>query len=111
MFKVTFLPMNIEVAVEAGKVGGNLLQLALANNVEIDHACGGVCACATCHVLIQEGEQSLAEASEEEEDMLENAPGLQSISRLACCCIPDGSQDLVVEIPNWNRNLVKERES
>lgn len=90
-----------------GRVG-SLLRYAHAAGVEIDHACGGVCACSTCHVILKGGFSSTNEASEEEEDMLDLAPGLESTSRLACQCVPDGSEDLVVEIPSWNRNAVQE---
>jgi 2Fe-2S ferredoxin len=76
--------------------------------VEIDHACGGVCACSTCHVIVREGFETLSEGTEEEDDQLEKAPGLTPKSRLACQAVPDGTKDLVVEIPNWNRNLVRE---
>ena len=67
-----------------------------------------VCACSTCHVIVKEGFDSLSEASENEEDMLDNAPGVTLQSRLACQAVADGSSDLVVEIPHWNRNLVSE---
>lgn len=87
---------------------GSLLATAMGAGVQIDHACGGVCACSTCHVLVREGVTTLNEASEEEEDMLDNAPGLEACSRLACQAVPDGTQDLVVEVPAWNRNLVRE---
>jgi 2Fe-2S ferredoxin len=59
-------------------------------------------------VIVREGEPSCNEATEDEEDMLDLAPGLTPQSRLACQCVPDGSTDLVVEIPSWNRNLVSE---
>ncbi|MDP6518420.1 MAG: 2Fe-2S iron-sulfur cluster-binding protein, partial [Planctomycetota bacterium] len=76
---------------------------------EIDHACGGVTACATCHVIVRAGLESCSPATEDEEDMLDLAPGLTPESRLACQAVPDGScGELVVEIPEWNRNLVQE---
>ena len=88
---------------------GSLLRLAHAAGVEIDHACGGVCACSTCHVVLdQRGFDTTNEASEEEEDMIDLAPGVKGTSRLACQCVPDGTSDLVVEIPSWNRNAVQE---
>jgi 2Fe-2S ferredoxin len=114
-YRVTFLPMNITAEVDPEKLPygqeglpGSLLDIALAHDVEIDHACGGVCACSTCHVVVREGFGTLNPASEDEEDQLDNAPGLTPHSRLACQAIPDGSADLVVEIPAWNRNLVQE---
>ncbi|MCZ6473560.1 MAG: 2Fe-2S iron-sulfur cluster-binding protein [SAR324 cluster bacterium] len=114
-FKITFRPG--EDTIEAGEVDptghhegepGSILDWADQHDIEIEHACGGFAACSTCHVIVREGLDSCNEASEEEEDMLDEAPGLTLQSRLACQCIPDGSQDLVVEIPAWNRNLVKE---
>ena len=61
-----------------------------------------------CHVVVTQGDQSLDESIEEEDDMLENSPELKPASRLSCQAVPDGSCDLVVEIPDWNRNLIKE---
>lgn len=87
---------------------GSVLSLLLDHGVEIDHACGGVVACSTCHVYVREGFDSAPEPIEEEEDMLDMAPGLEVDSRLACQCVPDGSVDVVVEIPAWKRNEVSE---
>lgn len=85
---------------------GSLLAILLANGVELDHACGGVGACATCHVRVKVGGQVCPPPTEEELDMLELAPGARDDSRLACMCVPGG--DLEVEIPAWNRNRVRE---
>ena len=75
----------------------------------LEGACGGELACSTCHIILEEAYfDKLEEADEEEEDMLDLAPGLEPQSRLACQCVPDGSQDIIVEIPEWNRNLVSE---
>jgi ferredoxin, 2Fe-2S len=87
---------------------GSLLRFAHAAGVSIDHACGGVCACSTCHVVLKAGFDTTNEASEDEEDMIDLAPGVEGTSRLACQCVPDGTSDLVVEIPSWNRNAVQE---
>lgn len=87
---------------------GSILDIALGAGVEIDHACGGVCACATCHVYVKQGMSSCSEATENELDMLELAPDLKPNSRLSCQCIPNGEEDIVVTIPDWNRNLVRE---
>jgi ferredoxin, 2Fe-2S len=114
-YKITFMPMNVTVEVDPAKIPysrdgrpGSLLEIALAHGIEIDHACGGVCACSTCHVVIKSGMSTLQPASEDEEDMLDNAPALTPTSRLACQAVPDGSTDVVVEVPSWNRNLVRE---
>jgi len=87
---------------------GSILDIALGHGVDLDHACGGVCACSTCHVIIRQGSDSCNEPSEEEEDQLDEAYGLTANSRLGCQCVPDGTKDLVVEIPPWNRNLARE---
>jgi 2Fe-2S ferredoxin len=87
---------------------GSLLDIGLGNGVEIDHACGGVCACSTCHVVVREGFDACNEASDDEEDQLDDAYGLTANSRLACQCVPSGRQDLRVEVPSWNRNLARE---
>jgi len=87
---------------------GSLLAIALANGIEIDHACGGVCACSTCHVIIRQGSEGCPAATDAEEDQLDKAYGLTPQSRLACQCVPSGACDLVVELPRWNRNLVRE---
>jgi ferredoxin, 2Fe-2S len=106
---------EVVVAVEPDKIpygrtglAGSLLDIALAHDVPLDHACGGVCACSTCHVIVRQGLSSCNEATEDEEDQLDKARGLQMSSRLACQTVPDGSANLVVEIPEWNVNLVAE---
>jgi 2Fe-2S ferredoxin len=114
-YRITYLPVNLEVEVDPEKLPygdhglpGSVLDIALAHGINIDHACGGVCACATCHVLIREGLDTCPEAGEKEEDMLDNAPNPSLSSRLACQAVPNGSRDVVVEIPEWNRNLARE---
>lgn len=87
---------------------GSILDISEAHGIEIDHACGGVCACSTCHVIVRQGFDTFEEASEDEEDQLDLAPGLKPTSRLACQAVPDGTSDIVVEIPKWNRNHVSE---
>ncbi len=94
MPKVRIYPEDVEITVEPGKT---LLDAALDNNIKIDHNCGGNCACSTCHVIIDEGFDTLNEISEDEEDMLDEAEGLEDNSRLACQCKVTG--DLVVRIP------------
>lgn len=97
-------------ALPDGHVGrpGSILNLALAHGLEIDHACGGVCACATCHVIVRQGLDTCNDPSDDEEDQLDEAPGVTPKSRLACQCVPNGTQDVVVEVPAWNRNLARE---
>jgi 2Fe-2S ferredoxin len=87
---------------------GSILDICMAHGIELDHACGGVCACSTCHVVVRKGIESCNEPTEAEEDQLDEAYGLTPQSRLGCQCVPNGSCDVVVEIPNWNRNLARE---
>ena len=88
--------------------GQTLAEVLLDNDVKIEHACELSCACTTCHVIVRKGFDSLDYATDDEEDMLDLAPGLEPQSRLACQCVPNGSQSIIVEIPEWNRNLVSE---
>lgn len=114
-YTITFMPMNEKVAVDPEELPyardgkpGSLLEIALGHGIDIDHACGGVCACSTCHVIVREGVESCQPASDDEEDMLDTAPGLTLNSRLACQAVPNGSCSVAVEIPGWNRNHAKE---
>ncbi len=88
--------------------GEHLLEVAVEHGINIEHACGGVCACSTCHVYVENGMDNVAEATEAEEDRVEEAPGLQLNSRLSCQCIIEGDGPIVVRVPAWNRNAVKE---
>ncbi len=114
-FNVTFQPMNVTVEVDPAQIPytrdgepGSILDIALAHDVDIDHACGGVCACSTCHVIVKKGQTGFNEASDAELDRIDEAPGNTPDSRLACQAVPDGSCDIVVEVPAWNRNLARE---
>jgi len=114
-FKITFQPMNVTVEVDPEQIpygvtglAGSILDIALSHGIAIDHSCGGVCACSTCHVIVRQGGNSLSEMIEAEEDQLSFAPGLTPSSRLSCQSVPDGTSDLVVEVPEWNRNAVRE---
>jgi 2Fe-2S ferredoxin len=114
-YTITFLPENRTVVVDPESLPysregrpGSILEIAEGHGIDIDHACGGVCACSTCHVIVRAGLESCNEATEDEEDMLDNAPGLELQSRLACQTVPNGTTDVVIEIPGWNRNVVSE---
>lgn len=87
--------------------GDNLIELALSNGVEIEHACEKACACTTCHVILREGFDSLPESDELEDDLLDKAWGLEPDSRLSCQVLV-GDEDLVVEIPKYTINQVSE---
>ena len=79
----------------------------LLNNIEMEHACGQVGACSTCHVVVQHGFDSLSALGDYEEDMLDQAWGLQPNSRLSCQARVS-TQDLTVEIPRYTLNHAKE---
>ncbi|HEX2870333.1 MAG TPA: 2Fe-2S iron-sulfur cluster-binding protein [Polyangiaceae bacterium] len=81
MPKVRFLDQNLEVDVP---VGTSLLEAARLIDAPEGSACGGVCACSTCHVYIEEGASLLSEADEDEEDILDKAFDVQMTSRLGC---------------------------
>lgn len=87
---------------------GSILDICMAHGIELDHACGGVCACSTCHIHVLEGAASCNVASEEEDDQLEEAYDLKSNSRLGCQCVPNGTMPVKIRIPTWNRNLARE---
>ena len=110
MPQIVFLPHE-ELCPEGAAVeandGESVLDVALRNGIGIEHACEKVCACTTCHVYIREGYDSLAEINDNEDDMLDKAWGLDPDSRLGCQARLNG-EDLVVEIPKYTINTVKE---
>ena len=87
--------------------GTTILDAALAAGIPIEHACEKSCACTTCHVYVREGGDSLPEASDSEEDMLDKAWGVDPDSRLSCQC-QVADEDLVVELPRYTINQVSE---
>jgi 2Fe-2S ferredoxin len=81
MPRVRFIDQNVEVEVAVGK---SILQAATEAHVPEGSACGGVCACSTCHVYVEEGADLLTPASEDEEDILDKAFDVKMTSRLGC---------------------------
>lgn len=96
-----------EGAVIEAEPGQSVCDALLDNDVDIEHACEKSCACTTCHVVIREGYDSLGEADELEEDLLDKAWGLTPTSRLSCQAIV-GDTPLVIEIPKYTINQAKE---
>lgn len=110
MPKIVFLPHEEicpDGAVVDAQSGESIVDAALRNGIEIEHACEKSCACTTCHVVVREGYDSLAEADELEDDYLDKAWGLEPDSRLGCQARVD-DEDLVVEIPKYTINQVSE---
>jgi len=110
MPQIIFLPHEEicpEGAVVEADKGISICDAALKEGIEIEHACEKSCACTTCHVYIREGAESLNESSEDEDDLLDKAWGLDPDSRLSCQAVV-GDTDLVIEIPKYTINMVSE---
>ena len=110
MPQIIFLPhpeLCPDGAALEAPAGETVLDVALKNGISIPHACEKSCACTTCHLVIREGFDSLDESDELEDDMLDKAWGLESESRLGCQAVIR-DEDLVVEIPKYNLNIVNE---
>ncbi len=111
MPQIVFLPHQQicpDGAVIEAEKGESICEAALRNGLKIEHACEMSCACTTCHVIVREGNESLNEADELEEDMLDKAWGLEADSRLSCQAIV-ADEDLVVEIPKYTINHASEK--
>ena len=114
MPKVKFVNLDRTVEFESGKLPyqehgkpESILDVALNFGIQLEHACGGSCACTTCHVHMKSGvETNLSPMDEDELDRVEQAADLTLESRLGCQAVVTG--DVVVEIPAWNRNYVSE---
>ncbi len=87
--------------------GTTICEVLLDNDIEIEHACDMSCACTTCHVVVRKGFDSLNEATEDEEDLLDKAWGLEPQSRLSCQARV-AQTDLTVEIPRYSINHARE---
>jgi len=110
MPKITVLP-HPEYAPDGAsiKVTGKITicDALLNHGIDIEHACGKVGACTTCHLVAAQGFGSLNPIDDKEEDMLDMAWGLQPHSRLSCQAVV-GSEDIVVDIPKYSINHAKE---
>lgn len=115
MVRITFLPEGRTVEFEYGTMPWDhhgkpmsFLDVAENYNIFLDHACGGVCACTTCHLWVKQGTEGISEADDDELDRMETAADVQLNSRLGCQAVITGPGTYVVEIPKWNRNYVSE---
>lgn len=99
-----YCPEGAEINAPAGT---SICEALLENHIEIEHACEMSCACTTCHVIVRKGFESLSDAEEGEEDLLDRAWGLEPQSRLSCQAIL-AQTDLTVEIPKYSINHAKE---
>jgi 2Fe-2S ferredoxin len=111
MTRIVVLPnenLCPEGAVIEAAPGESVCRALLRNDIEIEHACEMSCACTTCHIIVREGYDSLADPDELEDDYLDMAWGLEPDSRLSCQAIV-AEEELVVEIPRYTINMVSEQ--
>ena len=84
----------------------SFLDVAMNHGIPLEHACGGSCACTTCHLIIRQGEKNLSEMEDNEADRLDTAWDLTTSSRLGCQAVIKG--DVTAEFPLYTRNYVQE---
>jgi len=103
--KFTFEDKKISpVIVEQAEEGYSILEIAEDNGVHLNHNCGGVCACSTCHVYVEKGEDALEEISDKEEDFIDRAINPKLESRLGCqCVILEEDAEIEIQIPDQAR--------
>ena len=109
MYKITF---NFEqkglepITLENIEADQSILEVALKNEIELHHNCGGVCACSTCHLYVEKGEQFIEELSDKEEDFIDRAVSPRLNSRLGCqCLLLEGGGEIVVTLPDQTQFL------
>ncbi|MBL0359372.1 MAG: 2Fe-2S iron-sulfur cluster binding domain-containing protein [Chitinophagaceae bacterium] len=86
--------------------GQSLLEVALKNEIDLHHNCGGVCACSTCHLYVEQGEDFIEELSDKEEDFIDRAINPRLNSRLGCqCVLLEGAGNIVVTLPDQTQFL------
>lgn len=89
------------ITVENCAVDDSILEVAIKNNIHLHHNCGGVCACSTCHIYLEKGENFVEELSDKEEDFIDRARNPKLTSRLSCqCLLLEGSGNIEVVIPD-----------
>jgi ferredoxin, 2Fe-2S len=104
MYQVTFQfeEKNKEtITINNCQTDDSILEIALKNGIDLQHNCGGVCACSTCHIYVQQGDSHMEEISDKEEDFIDRANNPRLNSRLSCqCVLLDGSGDVTVLVPD-----------
>lgn len=89
------------ITVENCEVDDSILEVALKNNIHLHHNCGGVCACSTCHIYLESGENFVEDLSDKEEDFIDRARNPKLSSRLSCqCLLLKGDGIINVTIPD-----------
>ena len=109
MYSITF---NFEqkgltpITISNVSSGESILEVALKNNIDLHHNCGGVCACSTCHLYVDKGEDFFEELSDREEDFIDRAINPRLSSRLGCqCVLLEESGEIVVTLPDQSQFL------
>jgi ferredoxin, 2Fe-2S len=105
--KINFEQQGLQpVTLQNVEAGQSLLEVVLSNDIELHHNCGGVCACSTCHLYVNKGDDSLEEITDREEDFIDRAVNPRINSRLGCqCVLLDGSGDIEVTLPDQTQFL------
>lgn len=105
--KINFEQKGLETTtIQSNAIGDSLLEVLLDNNIELHHNCGAVCACSTCHIYVNSGENYLAELSDKEEDFIDRAVSPRINSRLGCqCVLQKGSGDIEITVPDQTQFL------
>ncbi len=105
--KVNFEQKGLETqTIETNAIGDSLLEILLDNNIELHHNCGAVCACSTCHLYLEKGEDFVEELSDKEEDFIDRAVNPRINSRLGCqCVLQPGSGTIEVTLPDQTQFL------
>ena len=100
--KINFEQKGLEpVTLENVAPGQSILEVALDHNIDLHHNCGMVCACSTCHIYLERGDEFVPEISDREEDFIDRARNPRINSRLGCQCIlADETGKLTVMIPD-----------
>ena len=109
MYKITFRfeQKGLEpITLENIEDDQSILEVALKNDIELHHNCGGVCACSTCHISVEKGEDFIEELSDKEEDFIDRAVNPRLNSRLGCqCMLNSGSGEIIVTLPDQTQFL------
>lgn len=105
--KINFEQKGLEsTTITSNAIGDSLLEILLDNGIELHHNCGAVCACSTCHLYVNSGEDFLEELSDKEEDFIDRAINPRINSRLGCqCVLQQGSGNIEVTLPDQTQFL------
>jgi 2Fe-2S ferredoxin len=114
MYSISFRfeQKNLEpITIEDLEPDQSILEVALKNDIDLHHNCGGVCACSTCHIYLEQGEDLVEEISDKEEDFIDRARNPKLSSRLSCQCVllsSPGNGKLEVFVPDQSVILGEE---